>query len=316
MKSIHITTGDPEGIGLEIALKALNELGPVRGVRFVLWRALSAKKDMFQLMDGRFQLRTASLSSAEEAKAWLTSDKTAVDKENVLYDMALPETPAKWVEEVARLCMKNPQKESMVTGPLSKTQMQKEGFEERGHTGLLKKTAGVPHVYMCFLGDCFNVVLLTGHVPLKRVRWDGQSLNHCIELCLQFKKSFDIKGEKLCVLGFNPHAGEGGLLGTEETALQEGLGKWPEVEGPLVPDTAFFKKNWKKYFMYICLYHDQGLIPFKMTHGRKSFQLSLGLPWMRVSVSHGTAKDIVGQNRADPESMKRALLWATRHLKD
>ena len=312
MKLIHITTGDPEGIGLEVALKALNELGPVKGVRFVLWRARSAKEDMLRLTGKHFRRLTTLLSSAKEVKNVLAGSKIAIVRENVLCDMALPETPTRWVAEVAGLCRKNPKTESMVTGPLSKTQMQKEGFKERGHTGLLKKISGMPYVYMCFLGDCFNVALLTGHVPLKKVKWNGQSLNHCVRFCLNLKQSLDIKGEKVGVLGFNPHAGEGGLLGTEELALQEEIKKWPDVEGPLVPDTAFFEANWKKYFMYICLYHDQGLIPFKMTHGRKSFQLSLGLPWTRVSVSHGTAKDRAGQNKADPESMKRALLWATR----
>ena len=121
--------------------------------------------------------------------------------------------------------------------------------------------------------------------------------------------------KKLAVLGLNPHAGEEGLLGTEEHLIKQDLEKWKnKVEGPLVPDVAFLKKNRQKFFIYICLYHDQGLIPFKMIHERKSFQSSLGLPFIRTSVSHGTAKDIFGKNKAEAESMKQALLWTTHSL--
>ena len=144
------------------------------------------------------------------------------------------------------------------------------------------------------------------------MQWSEDSLDSCIKLCLDVHPYLVRADKKIGVLGLNPHAGEEGLLGDEDIALKKRLNKWEGlVEGPLVPDVAFFKENWPRFFMYICMYHDQGLIPFKMIHHRKSFQLSLGLPFMRVSVSHGTAKDIYGQNKADPESMKRALLWAS-----
>ena len=379
MHLIHITTGDPDGIGLEVALKALNNIGPIQGVQFVLWHSRSSPKEMFSLLNKQFKIRSIKESELK------TQDNHNLP-ENILWDLALPERPTQWVAKAGELCLKNPQKEALVTAPLSKTQMQKEGFEERGHTDLLKKISKASYVYMCFLGDYFNVTLLTGHVPLKKVQWSQDSLNRCIKLCLyagglkihvshlvlrretppdllqKFPEAepsrqvlpapnqFGLNqaylqgvqpvmplsgeeslagqtlpaghgkslagpalGKKIGVLGLNPHAGENGLLGKEETLLKKVLTQWKgQVEGPLVPDTAFFKENWPRFFMYICLYHDQGLIPFKMVHGRNSFQLSLGLNFMRVSVSHGTAKDIYGQNKADPESMTRALLKAIR----
>ena len=357
MKLIHITTGDPDGIGLEVALKALSQIELVEGVHFVLWRSCHAPQDMFGLLDKglkRVTLTNVDLleNAIAEAQKKMSSQHTG---KHILWDLSLPETPALWVKTAGQFCLKNPDNEALVTGPLSKTQMQKEGFAERGHTPLLKKISQVRQVYMCFIGDSFNVVLLTGHLPLKKVEWNKEDLQQCIKLCLDFKeflisrlttdhralshfnfqsfsksnfKSSDkatslgqraflnwnlfngIEGKKVGVLGFNPHAGEEGLLGSEEDGLKGILDQWKmQVEGPLVPDTAFFQENWSRFFMYICMYHDQGLIPFKMIHGRKSFQLSLGLPFMRVSVSHGTAKDIFRQNRGDFESMKRALLW-------
>ena len=313
MKTVHITTGDPDGIGLEVSLKALNELGPIKNIQFVLWRSVKAKKEMFSLTDTAFNRVSINETNKSVLKNHLEK------RENNLLDMICSPAPTQWVMNAAKYCMQNKKKEVLVTGPLSKVQMQKEGFKEKGHTGLLKKISGAEDVFMAFLGEFFNVVLLTGHVPLKKIKWSKQSLSKCIQLCLNLEKflpaSSYVQNKKLAVVGFNPHAGEEGLLGTEEVSLKKELKKWKNtVEGPLVPDIAFFKKNWELFSIYICLYHDQALIPFKMIHERKSFQLNLGLPFIRTSVSHGTAKDIFGKNKADAQSMKQALLWAIHSI--
>lgn len=311
MKTIHITTGDIDGIGLEVSIKALNKLGPAKGVQFVLWRSSTANKEILNLTDQFF-----NRLSIKEIKEYT---KNQIEKrENILIDIICPSTPTQWVVAATKFCLKNVQKEILVTGPLSKTQMQKEGFKEKGHTDLLKKLSRTDNVFMTFIGECFNVALLTGHIPLKKIKWKKESLNKCIELCLKLKQELPAhqQNKKIGVLGLNPHAGENGLLGTEELSLKRELKKWEdEVEGPLVPDVAFLQENQKKYSIYICLYHDQALIPFKMMHKRKSFQLSAGLPFIRTSVSHGTAKDIFGKNTADAQSMKQALLWAIHSQK-
>ncbi|MES2962733.1 MAG: 4-hydroxythreonine-4-phosphate dehydrogenase PdxA, partial [Bdellovibrionota bacterium] len=116
----------------------------------------------------------------------------------------------------------------------------------------------------------------------------------------------------------NPHAGEEGLIGESELdvhakALAFAAEKKIAVEGPLVPDAAFFEKNWKRYSVFVANYHDQGLIPFKMIHGQESgIHVTMGLPFVRTSVDHGTAKDIFGKDKADPRSMYQALEWAIR----
>jgi len=202
-----------------------------------------------------------------------------------------------------------------VTGPLSKLQMQQDGFSEIGHTPLLQRLSRAKNVYMVFLGKHFNVVLLSGHIPLREVTWTPESLDHCLDVCLRMRERLAShqSHQPIAVLGLNPHAGEEGLLGTEEIALRTQLKKWGnKVIGPLVPDVAFLPTHWSRFAFYLCLYHDQALIPFKMMHEKSGIQVSGGLPFIRTSVSHGTAKDIFGKDQAEATSMKQALLWTAQ----
>jgi 4-hydroxy-L-threonine phosphate dehydrogenase PdxA len=115
------------------------------------------------------------------------------------------------------------------------------------------------------------------------------------------------------VLGLNPHSGESGLIGKEEKSIliptlrtiKDG-----SVVGPLVPDAAFRKENFSKFSVFVALYHDQGLIPFKLVHGGNGAHVTLGLPFVRTSVDHGTAKDIFGKNVAESTSMEHAIRLA------
>ena len=307
MKRIYITTGDQKGIGLEITVKALNLLGPQQNIQFVLWRSHKDTEDIVQTIKKPFKRFT--LKNISQVKT------TVHRKETHLLDLSSPLCPTDWVVHSTKACLLSPD-QALVTGPLSKIQMQKDGFTEKGHTELLKKLSGEKHLFMIFLGKFFNVALLTGHTPLKKVIWTKTRLQKCISLCLNFQKKYlKHKNKKIALLGFNPHAGENGLLGKEEIVLRNQLKLWKnQITEPLVPDVAFLKSNWKNFSIYICLYHDQGLIPFKMIHGRQSFQYSLGLPFIRTSVSHGTASDIFKQNKADPSSMKQALLGAIKFL--
>ena len=304
MKRIHITTGDTDGIGLEVSLKALTTIGQCANTQFVLWRQQEVGRELFHAL--KWPGRIVTLNNIDDLN-------TAQKKESTLLDIASVTSPTHWVQTVAQRCTHDPSNESMVTGPLSKIQMQADQFSEKGHTPLLQRISGAKKVFMTFLGDYFNVILLTGHIPLKKIIWTANDLDSCLHLCSHLQQFLpDIYQNKpIAILGFNPHAGEEGLLGTEEKNLRLYLKKWSKkVTGPLVPDSAFLKNNWARFSIYVCLYHDQALIPFKMAHGTKSFQLSLGLPFVRTSVSHGTAKDIFGQNKASAESMRRALQWA------
>ena len=170
---------------------------------------------------------------------------------------------------------------------------------------------------LCFLGEKFNVVLLTDHVPLKKVHVTSHQLISCMENVLLFQKQFFKSKKPIGLLGINPHAGEHGILGTEEIGIfKPVLKKYnTKIRGPLVPDIAFDQKNWKKFSFYICTYHDQGLIPFKMIHPHQGVHTTLGLPFIRTSPVHGTAEDIFGQNKANSQSMEQAISSAIQWIR-
>lgn len=310
-KRIALTTGDSNGIGLEVTLKALAKLGPQKGIQFLIWREDSAyaSKEIKKL-DKKFKRITVeSLSEALKIHG------------NYLIDIASDLSPAHWVEETAKACMKN-QLQGMATAPLSKVTIKKAGFKDLGHTDILKRVSGVKKVHMGFIGDKFAVVLATGHIPVMQItkHLSFSSLTDAILHADQMRKLLPPakKNKPIGVLGLNPHAGEEGLIGKEELMLFPELAGWGKenkvpLKGPLVPDAAFFPQNWDKYSVYVALYHDQGLIPFKMTHGQDSgVHMTLGIPFVRTSVDHGTATDIFGKNKANPSSMSDAIRWAVK----
>lgn len=298
VRKIAITSGDQDGIGLEVSLKALNRLGPVRGVQFVLYKSKSHPKFL-----NRLYLQVRKKFSPHELE---------------ILDRA--DTPAHWVEHAALLCNKK-DFSAMATAPLSKSLIYEAGFKAMGHTDILKHVSGAQDVFMAFIGSKFNVLLATGHHPLASVssKLNLAQLNAACSVASTLAKALSPHQSKrpLALLGLNPHAGEDGLIGSEEKNILLPCTNFIRsqkinIHGPLVPDTAFIKSNWQKYSMYICLYHDQGLIPFKMAHGLSGVHISAGLPFIRTSVDHGTAKDIFGKNIADPISMIEALKWADK----
>lgn len=310
-KKIALTTGDSDGIGLEVTIKSLLALGPQKGIQFLLWRedTTLASKEIRKL-DKKFKRITVD-NLAEALK---------IDGD-YLVDIASDLSPAHWVEETAKACLKN-HLHAMATAPLSKTRIKEAGFKDLGHTDILKRISRTKKVHMGFIGDKFSVVLATGHVPISQVSKHlsfstlTDAISHADYLRQQLPAAY--KKKPIGVLGLNPHAGEQGMIGQEELLMFPELPAWAKeknipLEGPLVPDAAFFPQNWKKYSVYVALYHDQGLIPFKMTHGQDSgVHMTLGIPFIRTSVDHGTAKDIFGQNKANPHSMIDAVRWAIK----
>lgn len=309
---IVITSGDADGIGTEIVAKALSKLGPKQGIHFILWRTPSCPRRHLRQIDSEFDRIT--VSSWHEALEQKASYKEIVDINSKL-------SPAQWVEISAQASFYG-HIDAIATAPLSKLTIQEAKMKDIGHTDILKRVTGAEELFMAFLGKRFNVLLATGHIPLKNV---SRALTHeKLTKALQAAHSLaqllpGKQGEKpIALVGCNPHAGEQGLIGEEESVVfEQALGevrkKGLRVEGPLVPDVAFFEENWKKYSVYVTPYHDQGLIPFKMIHGRESgVHITMGLPFYRTSVDHGTAKNIFGMNRADATSMYEALIWAIR----
>ena len=304
MKCLHITTGDKDGIGLESAVKALCFIGERKDVQFFLWR----DKTTPAFLDTKIRELYSKFHVVQKTE--ISSQK--IDKKISLVDIASSDSPLMWVRQAGQLCLENPESTALATGPLSKTQIQKEGNSFKGHTDMLKEMTGCHDLFMCFLGEKFNVVLLTDHQPLSEVKITKDLLDRCIQKTLLFQRKLSVEQKKkpVGVLGLNPHAGEEGILGDEEILIFKSVlekYKKTEVQGPLIPDTAFSPDHWKKYSFYLCAYHDQGLIPFKMIHSRKGVHTTLGLPFIRTSVDHGTAKDIFGQEKVDSTSMQKAI---------
>lgn len=310
---IAITTGDADGIGTEVTAKALAKLKPKPGVTFMLWRSPLCPKSHLSQIDRHFKRITVN--------SWPEALKVIPDSHKQIVDINSNLPPPIWVETTAQASHFG-HVDGMVTAPLSKTSIRAAGLSDMGHTGILKRVSRAKELFMGFIGDKFNVLLATGHVPLSDVPsvLTESRLTKAILASDQLRRVLDKKmaSRPLALIGMNPHAGEDGMIGQQElkvfaTSLEKVRDEGVEIEGPLVPDAAFFPKNWSKYSIYIASYHDQGLIPFKMMHGQESgIHVTMGLPFIRTSVDHGTAKDIFGKNKADPRSMTLAIEWAIR----
>jgi 4-hydroxythreonine-4-phosphate dehydrogenase len=224
--------------------------------------------------------------------------------------------PAAWVERAALGCLSG-EFAALSTAPMSKTLIRSWNKRDLGHSEILFRITG-HRPSMGFVGDSFNVVLATGHVPVARItnKLTSQTLRQACQHALELRRYLPgpLRRRPIGLLGLNPHAGEGGLIGREESFVHAAVVRsMPAVRGPLVPDVAFWPDRWNDYSVFVANYHDQGLIPFKMIHGQgRAAQVSLGIPIVRTSADHGTAKDIFGKNRADSRSMAYAIEWAAR----
>ncbi|MEH0021142.1 MAG: 4-hydroxythreonine-4-phosphate dehydrogenase PdxA [Desulfobacter sp.] len=208
--------------------------------------------------------------------------------------------------------------QALVTAPITKTGLKLAGSQFHGHTELIAHRTDTGEFAMMLAGDRLKVVLVTIHMPLANV--PSVLTSHDIVRVVRLTRDalaarFGMERPRLAVAGLNPHAGEEGMFGMEEkniiipavnTARDMGI----FVEGPLPPDTVFFNAVNGKFDAVICMYHDQGLIPFKMVHFKDGVNTTLGLPIIRTSVDHGTAYDIAWQGKADPTSMKEAVKMA------
>ncbi|MBC7421096.1 MAG: 4-hydroxythreonine-4-phosphate dehydrogenase PdxA [Bdellovibrio sp.] len=308
LKKIAITTGDPSGIGFEVTAKALAQIKPVKGTLFFLFRDQQQEKKQaryFKLIDSTWtRLTFFSLDVALDFVSSLEINKPT--QNNYLIDLSLKSNAADWVVQAATACL-NKNLDGLVTGPLSKTLVKQSGRKELGHTGLFRTLCPKAELHMAFVGKDFHVLIATDHIPFSKIE---SSLNKKM-MASSFKAAKKMQaliGSKkdIAVLGLNPHAGESGLIGSFENKF---LKKLPQgFRGPLVPDAAFLKKNWNKYSLFLCLYHDQGLIPFKMHHGQDAgVHFTIGLPFVRTSVDHGTAFELYNKNLANPNSMLDAI---------
>lgn len=206
----------------------------------------------------------------------------------------------------------------LLTLPTSKDQLKYEGKNHLGYTEFLRSYKKTPELAMTFKADEEFVLLMTDHVPLKDVPAliKKDFIIKKLSLVLDEYKKYFSSLDEVIVAGLNPHAGEGGLLGLEDEeislALSELRQQYPQVKfvGPLSGDTLHFHKKEKLKQLMVYMFHDQGLPVFKAQHGLKGINMTLGLPYLRMSVDHGTAFDLYGKNQASPEGCLYVLKTA------
>ncbi len=209
--------------------------------------------------------------------------------------------------------------DGLVTGPVNKASINAGGIDYCGTTELLAEQAGVD-VLMMLASDSLRVALLTTHLPLRQVP-DAVTMD-VLQLALRIlhealRAQFGLQHPRIAVLGLNPHAGESGVLGSEEIeiiipVLDALRATGMDLAGPLPADTAFLPQMLAHFDAVLAMYHDQGLPVLKHAGFEKSVNITLGLPYPRVAVDHGTALDIAGQGIADPSSLQAAVNLCAR----
>lgn len=304
-KTLVITPGDPQGIGPEVTAKALLKLSArLKKVDVVIF----GSKKPFRAYLAR--LKSLNLTFFEPPTR------------------SSPGYQSGWaIQTATQFVMAAPRDRVMVTGPISKERLQASGYFFKGHTDFLADLTHTKNVTMMLANDLFRVALVTNHCSLR----DTSSLVTPSKLAITFEHAYlyakDIlkrKNPSIAVLGLNPHAGESGILGTEEQktilpamkAFQK-KHRGIKMTGPHPADSFFAieksKKPKDRHDVTVAMYHDQGLIPVKLSDFSNSLNMTLGLPIIRTSVDHGTAFDIAGKNKADASSMVYAITKALEY---
>jgi 4-hydroxythreonine-4-phosphate dehydrogenase len=280
---IGITVGDPAGIGPEIAAKAAAELAVLEACEPILYGP--PKHEVFDR--GRV--------SARAGQAAFDAIVAAVD-----------------AARAGRIA-------AIATAPINKEAFAAAGIPWRGHTELLAHLTGAGRFAMMFHSDALRVILATVHIPLADVPriLTRDVMVETIALASSELPRFGFPSPRLAVAGLNPHAGEHGLMGSEEDAviapaIHECRDRGIEVKGPFPGDTVFLRAMRGEFDAVIACYHDQGLIPIKLAAFGRAVNVTIGLPIIRTSVDHGTAFDIAGKGIADHSSLVHAVLLAAR----
>jgi 4-hydroxythreonine-4-phosphate dehydrogenase len=318
---IGITLGDYNGIGPEVILKALegNQLSKLcTPVIYGSLRVLNQYRNLFEMKDWTLH----GIQKPEQANPKLTNVITC------WHDHQSEAVPGKITPEAGQGALaslkravedlKNGKIQALVTGPINKDNIQSADFKFPGHTEYLANAFNVADALMFMVSGSLRVGVLTGHIPLDQVRAQvtTENLTAKIEQMLHsLRHDFGIRKPRLAVLGLNPHAGENGLLGSEEKDIVQPViksfkDKGKLVVGPFPADGFFAASTYKQYDAVLAMYHDQGLIPFKTLAFNEGVNFTAGLPAVRTSPDHGTAYNIAGKNVAEPGSILQAIYLA------
>jgi 4-phospho-D-threonate 3-dehydrogenase / 4-phospho-D-erythronate 3-dehydrogenase len=320
---LGITTGDPAGIGPEISLCAAQQESLQDVCRLVLfgsWDLLQSRSKDLRLPFAFDKISMKALMEGESLPARSIVDIPAGNICAGIGSKASGDAAARNIISCASACSKG-RLDAMVTAPLNKKYFQEAGYSFPGHTEFLAHLSGASEIAMAFLTDRLKVVLATIHISIRDV---VQTLTPAIiykklSMILTEFPRLGLPCSRVAVAGLNPHAGESGIMGAEEEeiiipALRQARSVFPHstIDGPLPADTLFWRAYNGEFDVVLAMYHDQGLAPIKVVGFGESVNVTLGLPFIRTSVDHGTAYEIAGKGIARSDSMNAAIQWALR----
>lgn len=310
---LAVTAGEPAGIGPDLLVTLAQQERPVPWQVFADPELLGARAECLQL-----PLKITNAPTQSPAQLWLQAVPLAAPAIPGTLDVANAAGVVESLAQAADACLAGDCM-ALVTGPVQKSIINDAGLAFSGHTEFFMQRAGAADVVMLLVAGGLRVALATTHLPLRKV---SQALSEALlERRLRIlndglRTDFGIQAPRIAVCGLNPHAGEGGHLGSEEIEViepvcarlrEQGL----RLQGPVPADTAFLPASLAQCDAIMAMYHDQGLPVLKHAGFGHAVNITLGLPFVRTSVDHGTALDLAGSGQADPGSFAAALSLAT-----
>lgn len=309
MKRIGITIGDPAGIGPELVVKISEAFKDENA--YIIYGEEKTLKEAQRLLGVSLSFKT--INTPEEVKdpgvyvADLNITEKPVPQPSITSGKVAVAYLARATVDAVRGSI-----DGILTMPINKFWARRAGFSFEGQTEYLAQATSTREYAMMMWSEKVRVVLLSTHIPLKEavIKVRREEVRSKIELILREYTRLFKREPSVGVLGLNPHAGEFGDIGREDVeeimpVVEEFKKKGHRVEGPLPPDSAFLKPD--EFDVFLCMYHDQGLIPFKILAFKEGVNLTLGIPFPRTSPDHGTAYDIAWKGLADPGSSVKAL---------
>ena len=305
---VVITLGDPAGVGAEVALKALADPEIQRSARFIVLGDRVAVTPA----ERSTGIRLDSLPVEFRDCHTLPPDAVvAMGTLRAEYGAAA----VRYVHDATLMCLRG-EADAMVTAPLNKEAVTLSGRQFSGHTEYIAELCNASDSRMLLAGQRLSVVHVSTHISLREAcNLSTERIIRTIELGDEAMKLLGKPRPRIAVCGLNPHAGEHGLFGTEDErfilpAVEACRARGINCEGPVAPDTIFFRAANGSHDLIVAMYHDQGHIPMKLLDFEATVNMSLGIPILRTSVDHGTAFDIAGKNIAGAANMKAAIRMA------
>jgi len=317
---IALTQGDPAGIGPEIIVKAFQDGALSTETKVLVIGDLQILKKKTKQIAPEIQVH--SVNSPREG-LYQPGTIDIIDLNNVSENLRMGQASLEGgkasyeaINKAVTLALKD-EVDAITTCPINKKSLHLAGHLFPGHTELLGQLTNSKEPTLMMESNSMRVVLVTTHLPLDQVKSQisKEKVLQTIRTTHDWLKKYVTEIPRVSVVGLNPHCGDGGIFGKEETefilpalklAQKEGI----QVSGPYPADALFARGVSDKYDAVICMYHDQGMIPVKMNG--MGVNITLGLPILRTSVDHGTAYDIVGENKASADNLKLALKTAGR----